>query len=240
MNRNIVNSVIIVIALVSVGYFVVSQKTSQKLFPTTSTQTSTSVSPLLTTERWIGLDGYPGGISLRTAAGSNTDLLLKHNNAEIVYGYSPADKQLRSVNVDTWNNAAGEVIDCNRQVEKEPWRIRIDRETNRLLVDGKEVNGINGKVHLRYQFTSKGDKFAVLSANGRKTSSLLPFLGEGGASGTHHSQVFSYPGLVPTGSAVELPFTTERINFRSCWSSDERFIVYSDATDSQLSIVVVR
>jgi len=174
MKRHIVSFLIILVALVGLGYLIVRPESSQKL-----AQNSTAVSPLLTTDRWIGLNGYPGGISLR-AVGGNPDPLLKHNNAEIIYRFSPADKQLRSVNADTWNNAQGEVID-----------------------------------------------------------SLLPFLGEGGASGTHYSQVFSYPGLVPIASAVELPFTTKRVTFRSCWSSEERFIVYSDAIDSQLSIVVL-
>src|SRR5262249_13299093 len=149
MKRHIVSFLIILVALVGLGYLIVRPESSQKL-----AQNSTAVSPLLTTERWIGLNGYPGGMSLR-AVGGNPDLLLKHNNAEIIYRFSPADKQLRSVNADTWNNAQGEVIDCNGQVEKEPWRMRIDRETNKLFIDGKEVNGIKGKVHLRYQFTSR-------------------------------------------------------------------------------------
>jgi len=240
MNRGIVKIVIIVSVLVAVGYLVISPKISGQLSRPTSAPTPTSVLPLLKTERWIGLAGYPGGISLRTATGNNTGLLLKHNNAEIIYRFNPADKQLGLVDAETWNNAEGEIIDCNLQVEKEPWRIKIDRGTNKLLIDGKEVNGIIGKVHLGYQYTSKGDKFAVLSANGKKASSLMPFLGEGGASGTHYSQVFSYPGLVPIGSTVELPFTTEQITFGSCWSADERFLVYSDAINSELSIVVSR
>src|SRR5262245_62374030 len=129
MNRRPVSLVIIIVARISLGYLLLSRKSSQKL-------------PLLTTERWIGLAGYPGGISLRTVAGDNPGLLLKHNNAEIIYRFSPADKQLRSVNVDTWNKAEGEVTDCNRQVEKEPGRMQIDRGTNKLLLDGKEVSGI--------------------------------------------------------------------------------------------------
>jgi hypothetical protein len=221
MTRNVVGLTIVVFALVTTGH----------------SQSSTSVSGLLATERWIGLAGYPGGISLRTASG---DLLLKHNNAEVVYAFSQADNRLRSVRVDDWNNASGEVVDCNRQVQKGSVRIRIDRETNKLIVNEKVVNGIRGNVHLRYQFTSEGDRFAILSAGGTRASSLLPFLGQGGASGTHYNQIFSYPGLAPIGPTVELPFTTERVTFRSCWSADERFIVYSDAIDSQLSVVIVR
>ena len=237
MNRATVKVLVIVGAL-AVGYLVVSSEISGKLSRPPSAPTSSSVSPLLKTQRWIGLAGYPGGISLRTAAGANGDLLLKHNNAEIVYRFNPADKQLRFVDVGAWNNAEGEIVDCNFQGVKEPWGIKI--YGGRLSINGKEVDGIIGKVHLYYRYTSKGDKFAVLSANGKKAFSLMPFLGGGGASGTHYSQVFSYPGLVPIGSAVELPFTTEKITFGSCWSSDERFIVYSDALNSELSIVIVR
>src|SRR5262245_8764747 len=103
MNRDTVKAVIIVSALVALGYLVVSSKISIKLSRPAPAPTSTSVSPLLKTQRWVGLAGYPGGISLRTAAGHNTDLLLKHNNAEIVYRFNPADKQLQFVDVDTWN-----------------------------------------------------------------------------------------------------------------------------------------
>ncbi len=105
----------ILIAVVSVACLAVRQKPPA----------STLVSPLLATEGWVGLNAYPGGISLRTAAAASSELLLKHNNAPFVYGYSPADRQLRRVNIDTWNNAAGEVVDCNRQVEK-----RISADSN--------------------------------------------------------------------------------------------------------------
>jgi len=235
MNRNKIVLFPIIIVLIVAGYFFISQKTLQET--PRSTSTNTLVSSLFITEAWVGLDGYPGGISLRTT--SDVDLLLKHNNADVVYKYSPRDKQLLLVNIETWSNAADEIVDCNTQVGKESWRINIDRETNKLLVDGKEGKGIKGQVHLRHQFTSTGDKIAVLSASGKKSSSLLPFLGEGGASGTHYNQVFGFPSLVSMYSVVELPFTTENITYRSCWSSDERYIVYSDALDSQLAIVVV-
>lgn len=230
MNRNIINRVLVVSALAQTSACVAVDNVDG----------GRSVSPLLTTERWWGLNGYPGGISLRIATSGDADLLLKHNNAEIVYGYRGGDKQLRTVNMDTWNNASGEVVDCNLQVGKDPSRILIDRETNTLSIDGKEVNGIKGRVHLRYQFTSKGDKFAVLSADGARAPSIMQFLGQGGASGRHYNQVFTYPGFSPIGSPIELPFTSERVTFGNCWSSDERFVVYSDSLNFEMAIVVLK
>lgn len=195
-------------------------------------------SSLLETKEWAGLvGGYPGGISLRITSDNNENLLLKHNNKDTVYRYDSAIKQLQLVNAETWANATSEIIDCNSQVGKEPWRIRIDRKTNKLFVNNSEVKNIKGPIHLRYQFSSRSDKLAVLSASGKKSSSLMPLLGEGGASGIHYNQVFSFPELVPIGSAVELPFTTEKVAFSSCWSSDDKFIVYRDALDSMLAIV---
>lgn len=199
------------------------------------------VSSLFETKEWIGL--YPGGVSLRIASDNNENLLLKHNNKDIediVYSYNSATKQLQLVNAETWANATSEIIDCNSQVGKEPRRILIDRETNKLLIDDKEVPNIKGRVQLRYQFTLGGDKFAILSASGKKASSLLPFLGEGGAFGTHYHQVFNFPGLMPIGSAVELPFTTEKATYSGCWSSGEKFIVYFHALNFNLAIVDVR
>ncbi|TSC75301.1 MAG: hypothetical protein G01um101430_508 [Parcubacteria group bacterium Gr01-1014_30] len=236
MSRNkIILFLIIIAVLIVAGYFFINPKAPQTI--SRSTAVSVLASSLFKTEAWLGLDGYPGGISLRTT--SDADLLLKHNNADIVYRYSTRDNQFSLVNLEIWSNATGETVDCNTQVEKEPWRIKIDRETNKLLVDDKEVKGIKGQVHLRYQFTSRGDKFAVLSAGGKKASSLLPFLGEGGASGAHYNQVFSFPDLTSMYSVTELPFTTEKITYRSCWSFDESYIVYSDALDSRLAIIVV-
>jgi hypothetical protein len=236
MNRNnIILFLITITILIVAGYFFINQKTSRET--PNSTSTDTSVSSLFTTESWVGIEGYPGGISLRTT--SNVDLLLKHNNADIIYRYDPRAKQFSLVDSENWSNASGEIVDCNTQVGKEPWRINIDRETNKLMVDDKEVKGVRGQVHLRYQFNSRSDKIAVLSASGRKSSSLLPFLGEGGASGIHYNQIFSFPEMSSIHSMVGLPFTTEKINYRSCWSADEKYIVYSDALDSQLSVVTV-
>src|SRR5262245_5458954 len=230
MIRNIINRVLVVIALAQASACVAAENTDG----------GRSVSPLLTTERWWGRNGYPGGISLRIATSGDADLLLKHNNAEIVYGYRVGDKQLRTISMDAWSNASGEVVDCNSQVGKEPFRVLIDRETNKLSIDGKEVSGVRGRVHLRHQFTSKGDKFAVLSADGVRATSIMPFLGQGGASGRHYNQVFTYPGLAPIGSPIELPFTSERETFGNCWSSDERFVVYSDAGHFRMAIVALR
>ena len=244
--KGFINIILIFIAVAIVvvgGYFIFSKK-----FSTSTRQQGSGIPPaespassLFETKEWIGLvGGYPGGISLRITSDNNENLLLKHNNKDIVYRYDPATKQLQLVNVETWANSTGEIIDCNSQVGKEPWRIRIDRETNKLLVDNIEMKNIKGSIHLRYQFASRSDKLAVLSASGKKSSSLMPFLGEGGASGIHYSQVFSFPELVPIGSSVELPFTTEKVAFSSCWSANEKFIVYFDALNSKLAIVAVK
>lgn len=198
-------------------------------------------SVLFETKEWNELAGkYPGGFSLRITFDNNENLLLKHNNKDIVYKYDPAIKQLQLANEKTWATATGGIVNCNSQIGKEPLQIRIDGKTNKLLIDDKEVPNIKGRVHLQYRFTSGGDKFAILSASGKKASSLLPFLGEGGASGIHYHQVFSFPELVPIGSAIELPFTTEEATYRGCWSSGEKFIVYFHVLNFNLAIVDVR
>lgn len=204
--------------------------------PPVESSLSSNTSSVLRAPQWLNLiNTYPGGISLRTDEPGR--LLLKHNGADSVYQYDAQTKQFGVATIDAWQNAAGQIEDCNLQIGPALHQLGID-EQRKLLNGTQKVSGIKGKVHLKYQFSPAGDKVAILSANGPAFRSILPALGSGGSAGTHYHQVFSFPSLTPIDAALPLPFISKDNAYSSCWSADAKYVVYSDPL--QFNLVIVR
>ena len=69
----------------------------------------------------------------------------------------------------------------------------------------------------------------------------MPFSGPGGADGQHFHELLSLTDFTRVGEPVRLPMRTKDIvSLNSCWSPDERYVVYADFSRYRvLSIVPI-
>ena len=171
------------------------------------------------------------------------EVYAKKGGHGTVYQYNSGAKEFRVVQGVMWDQSSGVIADCSQQqpLLKFAATWRLDPQSGSLLYEGRLV-GTTGPVVVDFRFSPSQQAVAVLSARGRKKSSLLPFLGGGSnVQGRHYHQVFSLPDLSALdGSTIEVPFTTEQVAFSGCWSADERFVVYTSALYQELCVVEIR
>lgn len=187
--------------------------------------------PLLETPAWR----RQGALLLRREAPGGA-LLLKLDTSEVVYRYDPARRSLSPAGEAEWRRAAGRVARCAEQLQPPPQVLRVDPRVDRLLAGGREVETA-GATALWLRASPGGGWAAVVSADGPKRRSLLPFIGGGGASGQHYGQVFALPGATPRGGAARLQPAGARQILTPCWSPDEEFVVYSEMFFFSLYVV---
>lgn len=200
--------------------------------------------PLLETPAWrTGNPLSPRQLLLRIETEDEETILLKLSNNEAIYRYNPNTQSLSLVPVERWQGATGPIEDCDTQFPPPYLELDIDTRSDRLVAgqDSKRTREVQtaGSTVLSLRASPSGTMAAVLSAEGRKRGSILPFLGGGGVSGQHFHQVFSLPDAVPIGKSVRIPLKSEREGIIICWSPDERYVVYSDMLFYYLSIVPV-
>lgn len=189
--------------------------------------------PLFETPAWRST----GVILLRSEEEGKGALLLKHRERGAVYFYDPKTQNLSLVSTELWQKASGSIGNCELQVPPSPSKMDIDK-SGKLRASDIEV-ATAGTTILDLRVSPSGNKVAVLSADGPKDGSILPFLGSGGVAGQHYHQLLSLPGAVPIGKPVRLPLESKKVGITVCWSPDERYVVYSDILYSHLSIVHV-
>lgn len=196
--------------------------------------------PLLETPAWRTEDALSlRKLLLRTETKDEETILLKLNNNEAIYRYNPNTQSLSLVPIERWQDATGPIEDCNTQIPPSPRELDIDPRSNRLIARRDREVQTAGSTALSLRASPSGTMSAVLSAKGRRRSSILPFLSGGGVSGQHFHQVFSLPDAVPIGKSVRLPLESKEAGIAICWSPDERYVVYYDIFFFHLSIVPV-
>lgn len=180
-----------------------------------------------------------GAMMLRCETPGGGALLLRHTARETLYRYDPAGRTLAKAGVEEWERATGPVAECDKQFAPPQSVLVIDQKADALrAADGRLIHTA-GRVPLYLTASPGGKLVAVLSADGPKKGSPMPFSGDR-VLGRRHHQVHSLPGATAEGAAVLLPDFGEPNVPSACWSADEQFIVYHDYGFYALSVIETR
>ena len=201
------------------------------------------VSPMFVAPLWE-MEAWPRLLLRNGAAGT---LLLTVVNADgtrhgVVYQYDPQWFQLKDIASEAWDQSLELIADCSAQLTPPAWQttFRVDPD-GRLLYDNARMSPA-GRVALSLTFAPNPTQVAVLSAKGpkvRRVRGVLSFpLGGGNAMGPHYHEILNLDAFAfERDSFLELPFRTDHIAFRACWSADERFIVYASIDHRDLCVI---
>lgn len=182
-----------------------------------------------------------GELSMRRENdGSTGGLLLKHSVAPTIYRYEPADHALRTVDFAEWQSSTSPIASCVEQFSPDPRRLKINSDAEGKLVDasGRAIPTA-GTFATMLLASPDHKRAAVLSANGPKSHSLLPFLGGPQPLGQRYHQVISTDDFKWAGTAVALPVEDQSDLLTPCWTADEKYVVYYDAVFYYLLAVPV-
>ena len=175
-----------------------------------------------------------GGWMVRSEGPARDRLLLTHLRREMVYRYDRATRELALVPHERWEAGGGDVAQCPSgfttpaglriESKRGPSEPRLDR-----LLAGDRVIRTAGARALRIHESPSGRFAAVLSADGEREESPVPFSGPGGADGQHFHELLSLVDFKRVGEPVRLPMTSKEISsLGGCWSPDGRYVVYAD------------
>lgn len=154
----------------------------------------------------------------------------------ISYRYVPGPPLLAQVDAAAWNNANGSECDCDSQGGTTPDPFELDGRKNTLYYRGTAVP-TSGRTVLWIAMSPTRSRVAVLSAEGARPDSVMPFLGVGGASGQHYHECFRASDGIRVGPVVRLPLVSHETAVMGCWSANEEFVVYYDILFQHLSVV---
>lgn len=157
----------------------------------------------------------------------------------IIYRYDARAKRLEPVGEDNWKIAPGEVWGSLSSMSARDDGVMVHPRSNLLLYHDRVIKTA-GKTALASRLSPKADLVAVLSADGSRASSLMPFAGQGGASGQHYHELFQLPEMKPVGNPTPLPLITEHVAVYPFWSSDQRYVVYVDARYTEVCVVKIQ
>ena len=198
----------------------------------------------------------PGRLFLRVDAANTDTLLLRQEPLDstggtagadnaVVYRHRPTERSLKRATLDDWNRQTSGICECELQQAVSTAPLRLDAKTN-TLHHGDRLVPTEGKTVLlvvvapdreRGGKSERGKKAAVLTAEGARSGSVAPAIGQGGASGRHFHQVFTLAEGTIVGEPVELPLSSERTALGACWSADGRWIVYHDVLFRHVAIL---
>jgi hypothetical protein len=172
--------------------------------------------------------------------GSTGGLLLKHSARDIIYLYDPASQTLHTVDIAKWKSATSPIANCEEQLPPSPKRLEIVSNDERKLVDASGRTIATAGTFTEKLTVSPDNKWvAVLSANGPKSVSLLPFLGGNQPLGQQYHQVISMDDFKWIGTAVPLPVAVKSDLLEPCWTADEKYVVYTDTFFTDVLVVPV-
>ena len=197
------------------------------LIPWTGT---TPTYPVFDTADWVNTQ-MPGRLLIRS--GMDGEILLtmrdeleKGVKHRAVYEYDPKAKRLPKVPDAKWEASVIPISECVSQPQKIPGDFKVT-----------EVP-VKGSVLVSSAYSPSVNVLAILSADGPRKGSIMPFIGGGqNSKGQHYHQLFSVANGTPVGDAVKLPFTTEKEAYPACWSLDEKFVFYTSLLADKLTIV---
>ena len=181
----------------------------------------TSICPMFDTAGWVNTQ-MSGRLLIRSGTNGKNILLTmrdefeKGNRHRVVYEYDPKAKSLRKVSDLNWDGIASPISECFSQPQQFPEKFKVTGE--KLFFGGKYV--------------------AILSADGPRKGSLMPFFGGGqNSKGQHYHQLFSLVNGEPISDVLKLQFTTEKEVYPACWSIDEKYVFYTALLADKLTIV---
>lgn len=192
----------------------------------TRTQVSAAI---LETPGWR----QPGTLQLRMEG----DGFLMRHNLPAVYRWRPGAPALTEAGPAEWEAAGGSIYDCGKPLIPPPQTAELDAKSMTLRGPKGTVETA-GRSVLAIRLSPSRKLLAVLSADGSRAGSILPFLGGGSYSGTHFHNTLSYPDLNGLGAPVRLPRQRETDILAPCWLAD-RYVVYSDSLSFYAVVVPV-
>jgi hypothetical protein len=156
-------------------------------------------------------------------------------NPRPVYRFTPTAKSLTQAEEGAWQRASGTVIDCGLpSIPRSPFR--VDYRTDALKYGGAVVP-TRGRAVQSVEDSPDGRWAAVLSVDGTRFPTLMPFLGRGRVEGIRYHQVFSVANGTQVGETVALPFDSTFDTFGACWAPDSRYVVYPETSFRFLAIL---
>jgi hypothetical protein len=163
------------------------------------------------------------------------DEFEKGNMHRAVYEYDPKAQNLRKVPDLKWDAAASTITECFSQSQQFPEKFKVNGE--KLFFGNREIP-IKGAVLISSAYSPSDNAVAILSADGPRKRSNMPFLGGGqNSKGQHYHQLFSVANGKPVSVALKLQFTTEHQAYSACWSIDEMYVFYTSLLADKLAIV---
>ncbi len=196
--------------------------------------------PIYDTDGWLNTQ-MPGRLLIRNGV-SGEDILLtmrdefeKGDRHRAIYEYNPSGKRFHKVLDSKWDASVTPISECVLRPQKLPDKFKITGE--KLFFEQQEVP-VNGAVLISSSYSPSGKAIAILSADGPRTGSFMPFLGGGqNSKGLHYHQLFSVADGKPIEDVVRLRFTTEKQAYSTCWSLDQKYVFYASLLADKLSIV---
>jgi hypothetical protein len=154
------------------------------------------------------------------------------------YRYGTQHGTFEAVDDHAWKVAAGRITDSGLRITESRTRnLSIDVTKYCLLFMGRPVDGQPGPVlELR---AVADDRVAVLTAT-RYTPGGIIFTGPEKVAGPYFHQLFSDKDGKPAGDRILLPFAEDSGRLEMGVSEDFRYVVYVDASFSNLCVVPVQ
>jgi hypothetical protein len=200
----------------------------------------TFIYPTFDTAGWVNTQ-MSGRLLIRSGTNGKNILLTmcdefeKGNRHRVVYEYDPKAKSLQKVSNLNWDGLASPISECFSQSQQFPGKFKVTGE--KLFFGIREVS-IKGAVFISAAFSPSGRYVAILSADGPRKGSLMPFFGGGqNSKGQHYHQLFSVYNGEPISDVLKLQLTTEKEAYPACWSIDEKYFFYTALLADKLTIV---
>jgi len=154
-----------------------------------------------------------------------------------VFRFSITSSDFGTATVMDWQHATGEILDCGKP--EMLWNPAWDLNHRRSLTFNKNRVTTAGRTILRVAFAPSGGRLAVLSAEGEyKDASGLSFLGSGPTvSGRRFHELFRSDTAERAGVPIRLAGAGNDIAMESCWSADERVVVYREGDFEKLWVI---
>lgn len=194
--------------------------------------------PLLKTVAWEfrALNEFEGErLMLRRETGAGGALLLKHTDLKTVYWYDLRTRALNEIGEAEWEKARGSVGHCGAQQTGATSVLRRDDRQHKLFAGEREIPTAGG-IPLDELRSPSGKWIAVHSAAGPAVASILPFSPDL-ALGQRYHEIMSVPDIVRVGKPVRIPVDVYYTYLHPCWSSDEKFVIYTDHGSRFLVVV---
>jgi hypothetical protein len=165
------------------------------------------------------------------------DLIIGNDDHGPVYRFDATAETFGLVDDQVWDDATGMVGSCSGQEARDSPFVLERMGGNRFLVfEGRQVDVAGGFAASIWASRAEGNVVAVISASG---GGGIPLISGIRASGQHYHQLFSEVDGESIGEPLRLPFSGARNPPRGCWSPDNGFVLYSEASDGRFNRICI-